>query len=70
MHFIALRRFGRVEQILAIPAKFAVSQVIGFIKGKSAIHLARDTESAGVTLWVRVSGPAGILSRRSDEMRR
>jgi putative transposase len=27
--------------MIAIPAKYAVSQVIGFIKGKSAIHLAR-----------------------------
>ena len=30
-----------VHMIIAIPPKFAVSQVIGFIKGKSAIHLAR-----------------------------
>jgi putative transposase len=27
--------------MIAIPLKYAVSQVIGFIKGKSAIHLAR-----------------------------
>jgi hypothetical protein len=27
--------------MIAIPPKYAVSQVIGFIKGKSAIHLAR-----------------------------
>jgi putative transposase len=27
--------------LIAIPPKYAVSQVIGFIKGKSAIHLAR-----------------------------
>ena len=27
--------------LIAIPLKCAVSQVIGFIKGKSAIHLAR-----------------------------
>ena len=30
-----------VHMLLAIPPKFAVSQVAGFIKGKSAIHLAR-----------------------------
>ena len=30
-----------VHMMLAIPPKYAVSQVIGFIKGKSAIHLAR-----------------------------
>ncbi len=27
--------------MIAIPPKYAVSQVIGYIKGKSAIHLAR-----------------------------
>jgi len=27
--------------LIAIPPKHAVSQVVGFIKGKSAIHLAR-----------------------------
>lgn len=29
------------HMLIAIPPKYAVSQVIGFIKGKSAIHLAR-----------------------------
>ena len=27
--------------MISIPPKYAVSQVVGFIKGKSAIHLAR-----------------------------
>ena len=31
----------RVHMMTAILPKYAVSQVIGFIKGKSAIHLAR-----------------------------
>jgi putative transposase len=30
-----------VHLLIAIPPKYAVSQVVGFIKGKSAIHLAR-----------------------------
>jgi putative transposase len=30
-----------VHMMIAIPAKYAVSQVVGFIKGKSAIPLAR-----------------------------
>ena len=30
-----------VHMLLSIPPKYAVSQVVGFIKGKSAIHLAR-----------------------------
>jgi putative transposase len=30
-----------VHMLIAIPPKYAVAQVMGFIKGKSAIHLAR-----------------------------
>jgi len=30
-----------VHMLLAIPPKYAVSQVVGYIRGKSAIHLAR-----------------------------
>jgi Transposase and inactivated derivatives len=28
--------------LISIPPKYAVSQIIGFIKGKSAIHIARE----------------------------
>lgn len=48
---LATRRESRIEEghlmpdhvhmLIAIPPKYAVSQVIGYIKGKSAIHLAR-----------------------------
>jgi putative transposase len=31
----------QVHLMIAIPPKYAVSQVVGYIKGKSAIHLAR-----------------------------
>jgi putative transposase len=30
-----------VHMMLSIPPKYSVSQVVGYIKGKSAIHLAR-----------------------------
>ena len=30
-----------VRMLIAIPPKYAVAQVVGFIKGKSAIHLTR-----------------------------
>ena len=30
-----------VHMLLSIPPNYAVSQVVGFIKGKSAIHIAR-----------------------------
>ena len=36
-HFMS----DHVHMMIAIPPKYAVSQVIGYIKGKSAIHLAR-----------------------------
>jgi putative transposase len=32
---------GHVHMMISIPPKYAVSRVIGFIKGKGAIHLAR-----------------------------
>ena len=30
-----------VHMMISIPPKYAVAQVVGFIKGKSAIHIAR-----------------------------
>src|SRR5437660_4143982 len=35
------RLSDHVHMLISIPPKYAVAQVIGFIKGKSAIHLAR-----------------------------
>ena len=34
-------RPDHVHMLISIPPKYAVSQVVGFIKGKSAIHIAR-----------------------------
>ena len=31
-----------VHMMLSIPPKYAVSQVVGYIKGKSAVHIARS----------------------------
>ena len=47
-----------VHMLLAIPPKYAVSQVVGFIKGKSAIYLARvygETKRnfTGLHFWAR-----------------
>jgi putative transposase len=36
-HLIA----DHVHMLLSIPPKYAVAQVVGFLKGKSAIHIAR-----------------------------
>ena len=47
-----------VHRMLSIPPKYAVAQVIGFIKGKSAIHLARvyggrKQNFVGQSFWAR-----------------
>ena len=44
--------------MLSIPPKYAVSQVIGYMKGKSAIHLARvygerKRGFTGLHFWAR-----------------
>ena len=47
-----------VHMMISIPPKYAVSQVVGFIKGKSAIHLARTygdrkQNYSGQSFWAR-----------------
>ena len=47
-----------VHMLISIPSKYAVAQVIGFIKGKSAIHLARvygerKKNFVGENFWAR-----------------
>jgi putative transposase len=47
-----------VHMLLSIPPKYAVSEVVEFIKGKSAIHLARTygehkQNFAGQHFWAR-----------------
>ncbi len=47
-----------VHMLISIPPKYAVAQVIGFIKGKSAIHIARTAGGrqrnfTGEHFWAR-----------------
>ena len=47
-----------VHMLISVPPKYAVAQVVGFIKGKSAIHIARgfmgrDRNFIGQHFWVR-----------------
>ena len=35
-------RSDHVHMMISIPPKYAVAHIIGFIKGKSAIHIARN----------------------------
>ena len=51
-------RPDHVHMLVSIPPKLAVSSVVGYIKGKSAIHVARHVlkrgrNYAGQKLWAR-----------------
>ena len=59
-----------VHMMLSIPPKYSVSQVVGFIKGKSAIHLARVYGERSATSWGSTSGRGGTSSRPWVGMRR
>ena len=67
-HDLARHRDSRIEEghlmadhvhmLISIPPKHAVAQVVGYIKGKSAIHVARvygerKRNFAGQHLWAR-----------------
>jgi putative transposase len=47
-----------VHMLIAIPPKYAVAQVVGYMKGKSAIHIARmylgrERNFTGQHFWAR-----------------
>ena len=47
-----------VHMLISVPPKLAVSSVVGYLKGKSAIHVARyvlkrERNYAGQSLWAR-----------------
>ena len=51
-------RPDHVHALISIPPKFSVAQVVGFIKGKSAIHIARAylgrrKNFTGQNFWAR-----------------
>jgi len=67
-HRLAVQKECRIEEghlmadhvhmLISIPPKYAVSSVIGYLKGKSAIHVARhflkrERNYAGQRLWAR-----------------
>ena len=70
---LALQKESRIEQghlmpdhvhmMISIPPKYAVSQVVGFIKGKVRSTWRGRTGRGSATLWDRTSGPEGISSR-------
>jgi putative transposase len=58
-----------VHMMLSIPPKYAVSQVVGYIKGKSAIHLAGCMASAAETSSGSTFGPEDFSFLRSGATR-
>jgi putative transposase len=79
---LAMQKESRVEEghlmpdhvhmMISIPPKYAVSQVIGYIKGKSAIHLARvygerKRNFIGQHFWAQVLLRLDRRSRRSGD---
>ena len=62
------------HMLISIPPKYAVSQVVGFIKGKSAIHIARDffgrrKNFTGEEFWAR-GYHATTVGRNEEAIRR
>lgn len=68
LHDLASRKESKIEaghmmpdhvhMLIAIPPKFSVSQVVGFMKGKSAIWIAQNFERrgknfTGAKFWAR-----------------
>ena len=68
LHRLAAQRESRIEEghlmadhvhmMISIPPKYSVAQVIGYIKGKSAIHIAREFAGrkrnfVGQSFWAR-----------------
>jgi len=49
--------------LISIPPTYAVSHVIGYIKGKNTIHIARVYGEVDETLWTRTFKYMVILYR-------
>ncbi len=70
---LALHRESRVEDghrlvdhvhmLMSIPTKSSVAQVIGYLKGKSAIHIARELGDRPRNFVGTTFGRGGISSR-------
>src|SRR4051812_33904159 len=63
-----------VHRLLSIPPKYAVAQVVGYLKGKSAIHIARTyggraRNFVGEHFWARGYG-VSTVGRDEEEIRR
>jgi putative transposase len=60
-----------IHMLISIPPKYSVAQVIGYMKGKSAIHIARTylgqrKNFSGMSFWARGT----TLLRQLEQMRK
>ncbi len=67
---ITQRRSHEASSKSSIPPKYAVSQVVGFLKAKSAIHIARVHAGRRRNFVGQHFGLVGILFRLWAEMNR
>jgi putative transposase len=63
-------RMDHVHMLISIPPKLAVSSVVGYLKGKSAIHVARHVLNRERNYAARASGRGGTSSIRWGAIRR
>ena len=56
--------------LISIPPKYSVSQVVGFIKGKSAIHIARSYLGRRKNFTGSISGRGATTFQRLEPMKR
>jgi|GEM_PF-4479688 len=62
-------KYHHVHMLISIPPKYSVSQMIGYIKGKSAIHLARVYGEKQRTMLDNIFGRLVILFQRFSGMK-
>ena len=55
-----------VHMLVSIPPKYAVSQVVGYIKGKSAIHIARTYDEETIRKYIKRQEEA---DKRIDQLK-
>ena len=59
-----------IHMMISIPPTYAVSQVVGYIKGKRAIHIARNYQVSARILPVKIFGPGVIMSQLQGAMKK
>ena len=55
-----------VHMLVSFPPKYAVSQVVGYIKGKSAIHIARTYDEETIRKYIKRQEEA---DKRIDQLK-